>query len=219
MIISQCQLTLHDFTYYATRELGRLYETEKYLHNYALAYALGLVRSAYCQVEQVPQYVKHLSALNEAGVYITPAKPLRHAFGFHTFKMATVPYYTLTEQTTVNKVLFGRAKELLPDSQFEFFVISQRPLNLPRWVRLGKWLSKAELLVTQQADVAITHSQGEYSAGCLLNPLDVSQELLGFDLIAMPPVSLLANARLRGSYYAFGNRKLPAQMRYTFPTE
>ncbi len=38
----RCTIELHDSLYYATREIGRLYETEPILHNYALCYALGL---------------------------------------------------------------------------------------------------------------------------------------------------------------------------------
>ena len=43
--IYRCELELHDSLYFATREIGRLYETEAIVHNYALCYALGLVDS------------------------------------------------------------------------------------------------------------------------------------------------------------------------------
>ena len=43
MHIYHLELTLQDTVYFATRELGRLYATENYLHNYALTYALGKV--------------------------------------------------------------------------------------------------------------------------------------------------------------------------------
>jgi hypothetical protein len=42
--IARCHMTLHDNLYYASHEFGRFYETEKYLHNYGLTYALGLPR-------------------------------------------------------------------------------------------------------------------------------------------------------------------------------
>lgn len=73
-IIYRCTLELHDSLHFATREIGRLYETEPVLHNYALTYALGLVDSdryatsvseenAYCYfcAEQVPKYRQHLN--------------------------------------------------------------------------------------------------------------------------------------------------------------
>jgi len=40
MHIQRCTLTLQESVYYATREMGTLYETGNYLHNYALTYAL-----------------------------------------------------------------------------------------------------------------------------------------------------------------------------------
>ena len=49
-----CDLELHDSLYFASREIGRLYETERVLHNYALCYALGLVASPYFTRQQTP---------------------------------------------------------------------------------------------------------------------------------------------------------------------
>src|SRR5450759_2023243 len=80
MIITVCHLHLHDFLFYASREMGRLYETEKYLHNYGLTYALGLAKSPYANLAQVPHYQEDLNGLNEQGVYVTPAHPLRYTF-------------------------------------------------------------------------------------------------------------------------------------------
>jgi CRISPR-associated protein Csc1 len=214
MFVSRCQLTLHDTLFYATREMGRLYETGKYLHNYGLTYALGLVPTHYFQASQVPRYATHLEPLNQQGIYVTPARPLRYDFVFHTFKRASTPYYTYQPQTTVNVPLYGRAKELAPESIFEFFVLSQASLPLPRWVRLGKWMSKAEVQVTWRGEPA--QRTGVFIANHPLNPLDVPGTLQAFDIISMPPVSLVNNARLKGTYYELEKVKLPVGMRYTF---
>src|SRR5437660_11167538 len=145
MLITICHLKLHDFLFYASREMGRLYETERYLHNYGLTYALGLARSPYASASQIPHYADELSFLNERDIYVTPAYPLRYTFAFHTFKMASVSYYTFTPQISSNQVVFGRAKELAPESVFEFFVLSEIEVELPRWIRLGKWMAKARI--------------------------------------------------------------------------
>src|SRR6266568_2152534 len=150
MFITVCHLTLHDYLFYASREMGRLYETERYLHNYGLTYALGLARSPYTNLAQVPRYREDLSPLNEQGVYVTPAHPLRYDFAFHTFKMANVQYYNFTPQISSNQVVFGRAKELAPESSFAFFVLSEREVTLPSWIRLGKWMAKALVRVVRQ---------------------------------------------------------------------
>ena len=86
MFITVCHLTLHDYLFYASREMGRLYETEKYLHNYGLTYALGLAKSPYTNLTQVPHYSEDLDGMNKQGVYVTPAHPLRYTFSFSTFK-------------------------------------------------------------------------------------------------------------------------------------
>src|SRR6266566_5450578 len=104
MFITICHLHLHDFLFYASREMGRLYETEKYLHNYGLTYALGLANASYTNLAQTPRYSEDLSMVNEQGVYVTPAYPLNYTFAFHTFKMANVEYYNFTPQVSSNRV-------------------------------------------------------------------------------------------------------------------
>jgi len=147
MFITICHLKLHDYLFYASREMGRLYETEKYLHNYGLTYALGLAKAPYTNLTQVPRYSEDLNKVNDQGVYVTPACPLRYSFAFSTFKMANVNYYNFTPQISSNQVVFGRAKELAPESTFEFIVLSEREVTLPRWIRLGKWMAKARVEV------------------------------------------------------------------------
>src|SRR2546423_12806130 len=152
MFITVCHLTLHDYLFYASREMGRLYETEKYLHNYGLTYALGLANAPFANLTQVPRYQADLERVNEQGVYVTPAHPLSYTFAFHTFKMANVNYYNFTPQISNNQVVFGRAKELAPESRFTFFVLSEHEVHLPSWIRLGKWMAKArvEVLAREQ---------------------------------------------------------------------
>ena len=223
MRIMVCHLTLHDYLFYASREMGRLYETEKYLHNYGLTYALGLARSPYANLSQVPRYQEDLNALNEQGIYVTPAHPLRYTFSFSTFKMANVNYYNLTPQISTNQVVFGRSKELAPESTFEFFVLSEGDVPLPRWIRLGKWMSKARVDVLAHSDAHI--NEGAFRTDGALNPLDVSMLPENCSIIAMAPASLITNVYSSGPYYEFsyGNDAgeqhertihLPVNMRY-----
>jgi CRISPR-associated protein Csc1 len=96
----QCRLDLHDSLYYATREIGRLYETEPVIHNYVLCYALELVDSEvysttvpeqhsyrYFCPEQVPKYEEHLTPLNHQGIYITPARSLNYTAVLNSQKL------------------------------------------------------------------------------------------------------------------------------------
>lgn len=232
--VYRCILELHDSLYYATREIGRLYETEAILHNYALCYALGLVDSdkyattvseetayRYFCAEQVPMYEAHLTPLNQQGIYVTPARAVRHSAVLNTWKYADNRYHVEMQKTQKNIPSFGRAKEIAPESQFEFFMIAQDLLTLPRWVRLGKWMSKAELIV-KELPTPKRNSAKEFLFPYPLNPLDVmfTNQVLSYDTINMPPVSLIRNVRMVGEYYTFEglgeSLKLPAQMMYRF---
>lgn len=148
--------------------------------------------------EQVPQYEVHLTALNQQGIYITSARSLSHAAVLSTWKYANNRYHAEMEKTQKNIPSFGRAKEIAPESRFEFFAISEKPLTLPRWIR--------------------SPSEHEFIFPYPLNPLDVmfTHQVLSYDTINMPPVSLIRNVLIKGQIYEFGNRKIPAQMQYRF---
>lgn len=230
--IYRCTLELHDSLYFATREIGRLYETEPILHNYALCYALGLVDSeAYATTvgedfsyryfcpEQVPMYEAHLTPLNQQGIYVTPARAVRHAAVLNTWKYADNRYHVEMQKTQKNIPSFGRAKEIAPESIFEFFVLSEKKLTFPHWVRLGKWMSKARL---EAKTVSVRlHRSDMFLCSHPLNPLDVmfTNQVLSYDTVNMPPVSLIRNVRMLGAYYQLegtDNVYLPVEMAYCF---
>jgi CRISPR-associated protein Csc1 len=65
------------------------------------------------------------------------------------------------------------------------------------------------------------HAAKEFTFPYPLNPLDVmfTNQVLSYDTINMPPVSLIRNVRMNGEYYTFEglpDLKLPANMEYRF---
>jgi len=215
MNIYRCRVVLHEPLFFATREIGRLYETGRYLHNYALTYALGLAQSPWFHAEQVPHYVEDLQPLN-GQIYITPAAPEQVTFQLATFKYGEELLHVEMEQASRNTPSFGRAKELAPESTFVCYVLSEAKIELPRWIRLGKWHSKA---LVETKDIEVKLRNDAYTAAGPLNPLDVpANTLRAFDIISMPPSSLVANARCVGEHYEIERGiGLPAGMQYTFP--
>jgi CRISPR-associated protein Csc1 len=216
-----CTLTLQESLYYATREMGTLYETGRYLHNYALSYALfhdTRIQVPYFCASYRPTYAIDLAPLTHAKIYVTPALPLQIDYLLATWKIGQVSYYRKSEQFGGRNypANIGRAKELAPESTFRCYVLSSEPLPLPRWIRLGKWHSKA---LVEVEPIEVRQRDGDFMAACPLNPLDVPADVLrAFDIISMPPVSLVANAHCAGSYYEIGHGLgIPANMRYTFP--
>jgi CRISPR-associated protein Csc1 len=85
-MLYECMLTLHDNVFFATREMGTLFETEKYLHNWALSYALFegqyinrpyRLKGEYAQKPSYldPDHEQSLQPLNEAGSVRVPGSP------------------------------------------------------------------------------------------------------------------------------------------------
>jgi CRISPR-associated protein Csc1 len=214
-------LTFHENLFYATREIGRLYETGRYLHNYALTYALGLAQPPYFHSQQIPNYRAELEPLNGRGVYVTPARGVQIEYDLITFKYANNAYRVKMELGTRNTPSFGRAKEIAVGSTFEFGVLSRDPLPaLPSWVRMGLWQSKARLEIKSEIELTKAGKTEERQASYPLNPLDVRGEVRLFDLISMPPSSLLDHPVIEGEWWhgktEQGEWWLPTNMSYTF---
>jgi CRISPR-associated protein Csc1 len=200
--------------------MGRLYETGRYLHNYALTYALGLAVAPYFHLRQIPRYEEELSPLNERGVYVTPARGVDIRYELVTFKHADTAYHQEMVAKRHNVPSYGRAKEIAVGSRFEFAVISQEALSLPRWIRMGLWRSKARLECLEDAEAEVL-KLSEHTSSLPLNPLDVRGDLHIYDLISMPPSSLIENAQIYTEWLMANIAEksicLPAHMAYTFP--
>lgn len=78
MQILRCDLTLLENTFFSSREVGNFYQTEPVIGNYALCYALGLAVSPYENRGEI-RYAEDLGALNQQGIYVTPAQIIGQA--------------------------------------------------------------------------------------------------------------------------------------------
>jgi CRISPR-associated protein Csc1 len=224
MTLYHCALTLHDNVFFATREMGILYETEKYLHNWALSYAL--FEATYIprpyrlkgEFAQRPSYLddpetheQSLQLLNRVGIYLFPAQPLTWSYQVNTFKAAQVSYYGKSKQfgdKGANRnypINYGRAKELAVGSRYRAFLTATPEINIPKiqWIRLGKWSAKIRVEFTVIPNHWMQTRSGEYTCQHPLNPLDLasSNRLLLYNRIVMPPVSLVSQAQLTGDYW------------------
>ena len=71
MPVYRCDITLMEATFFSSREISKLYQTEPLLGNYALAYAFGFVQSAYYNDGTI-HYAEHFADLNAREIYVTP---------------------------------------------------------------------------------------------------------------------------------------------------
>ncbi len=221
-----CHLTLHDNVFFASREMGILYETEKYLHNWALSYALFEVEyipkpyRMQGKTAQRPGYLdsgheQNLLLLNEVGLYVFPALPLKWSYQINTFKAAQVTYYGKSKQFGDKgadrnyPINYGRAKEIAANSTYQTFILASPQVELPerKWIRLGKWAAKIEVKITRIPDDWIRQrsntASDSYCCRHPLNPLDLppSTQLLLYNRVVMPPASLVSQAQLTGGYW------------------
>lgn len=219
MVLYLCHLALHDNVFFASYEMGILYETEKYLHNWALSFALfevSHIPKLYClkgEMAKRPGYLEadneqNLLLLNKAGIYVFPALPLLWSHRISTFKASPVAYRDHPKKlgqkgAERNYPSYGKVKELTVGSRYRTYIIAPETVQIPRWIRLGKWASKIRVDAQPVPDVAIKAGTGEFICKHPLNPIDLpkSTQLLLYDRIVMPPVSLLRQAQLSGDYW------------------
>jgi CRISPR-associated protein Csc1 len=220
MKLYYCLLTLHDNVFFATREMGILYETEKYFHNWALSYALFKVtyipQLYRLQEEQAqkPEYLatgnqQSLLHLNNKKIYVFPAKPIHWIYQINTFKAAQTTYYGKSKPFGDKgadrnyPINYGRAKELAVGSQYCTYILAENETEIPRWIRLGKWSAKIKVETVLLPSSLLQSKSGEYNCEHPLNPLDLSAntQLLLYNRIVMPPSSLISQAHLEGEYW------------------
>lgn len=225
--------------FFASRELSDTYYTEGTIGNYALAYALGWARSPYRLTGQDagrPRYLEDLTPLAEQ-CYILPAWHINGnaSFRFERFNALSDSYwYAMTNNRVAtaredlplkrtgkkpntfrpsNFPQTGRLRVIERGNRFKTLVFGDR--ELPEYIRVGKFTSKVRVDIVQELTVTPL-PEGEYRCNGYLSAADIptNVELLAFDLISMPPVSLVKNLQFRGAAWQIGNFTVPANLKF-----
>ena len=225
--------------FFASRELSDTYYTEGTIGNYALAYALGWARSPYRLLGQAtgrPTYLEDLTPL--VGLrYILPAWPAEGSasFRFERFNALSDSYwYAMTNNRVAtaredlplkrtgkkpntfrpsNFPQTGRLRVIERGNRFQTLVFGDA--ELPEYIRVGKFMSKVRVEICSEVRVA-TLPPDEYDCRTYLNSADLPPglALLNFDLISIPPASLLKNLRFRGAAWQVGEYIIPAGLEF-----
>ncbi len=225
--------------FFASRELSDTYYTEGTIGNYALAYALGWARSPYRLQGKAtgrPTYLKDLTPLANQ-LYVLPAWPVDDSVAFRSerfnalsdsywFAMTNNRVATAREDLPLRRTgkkpasyrpsnfpQTGRLRLIERGNRFQTFVFGE--VELPEYIRVGKFMSKVRVDILNQSPVSALPTD-EYSCTAYLNSADLpaSLELLSFDLISIPPASLLKNLRFRGAAWQVGDLTLPANLEF-----
>lgn len=144
MELYRCDITLHDYLFFATTERGKVAETGPFIHNYALTYALGWATSPWHNEIQKPHYREELALAGKR--YATPARLLQGSYIVSQYNTMGESY-SLGKGQSIGYPDWGFIKCFRPGSRFRFYVISAEAIQFPRYIRLGKFMAKSALSV------------------------------------------------------------------------
>ncbi|MGB3508704.1 MAG: type I-D CRISPR-associated protein Cas5/Csc1 [Microcoleaceae cyanobacterium] len=225
--------------FFASRELSDTYYTEGAIGNYALAYAMGWAYSAYRlrgKATGRPTYLEDLVPLAQQ-LYILPAWPLdgKVSFRFERFNGLSDSYWFAMTNNRVataredlplkrtgkkpntyrpsNFPQTGRLRMIERGNLFRTLVFGE--CQLPEYIRVGKFMSKVRVTILDELKLVVL-PVGEYETQAYFNAADLPTDidLVSFDLIAMPPASLVKNLSFRGAAWQVGEYIIPANLKF-----
>ena len=234
MHIYRCEFELMENLFFASREVNNFFQTEPVVGNYALAYALGLCNSSYHNDSEIT-YAADLEHLNKIGIYITPGTLTAKArFTVAQFNAISDSYWFQMEQNAIsvdrrrifdsrkkarasNFPQIGRLKLLSVGNRGVFYVTSREELRVPRYTRLGKFMSKTKISARKQRYREAHSETAIYPNYLNPNDLPLGMRIGMFDLLNIRPTPLIRNVHLSGSFCQLADDAqtlLPAGMRF-----
>lgn len=166
---------------FTSREVGRLADTEPYILNTALYYALGLASGRYVDTSYEPTYVKDTAEVTN--IYVSPAAPVPGTapnYVTTTYNATRDEYaevqYSAQEDPNAKQNLpsYGRRRSLAHGTPLRFFIVprdrsaADLEEQLPAYIRLGKKRGKARLDLRRQSasrrsgEFQLNHPIGAY---------------------------------------------------------
>jgi CRISPR-associated protein Csc1 len=229
---------------FASREVGRLADTEPYVLNTALYYALGLASGRYVDRKFEPTYIEDTDPVADE-VYVTPAVPVpapgasatRTDYITSTYSArgddyATVNYSAQNDPNAKqNLPSFGRRRVLGHGNHLRCYLVPKSASatelhdSLPQYVRLGKKRGKARI-DTRLVDAR--RETGEYALGHPIGAYDHAEPPTGNVITKrMQPTPLILQGDYEGEHLAVSARpegatederfdrvRLPADVRF-----
>ena len=197
--------------WFASREVGRLADTEPYFLNTALYYAFGLASGRYVDRLFEPTYLDDTADIADE-VYITPATPVAGAdnritstYNTSTDDYATINYSAQDDPNEGrNLPSYGRRRVLGHGNELRCYILGrnietdQLDAELPGYIRLGKKRGKARVETEQ---LTVNKGSGEYELGHAIGAYDSDQTPVR-NLITkqMRPTPLIGQGTYEGAY-------------------
>lgn len=196
---------------FTSREVGRLADTEPYVLNTALYYALGLASGRYVDTSYEPTYVEDTADLTD--LYISPAAPLTGdtpnyittTYNASSDEYAEVNYSAQDDPNAKqNLPSYGRRRSLGHGTALRFLIvprdqsIDELGTQLPQYVRLGKKRGKARLDLQSRT---ASRKSGEFRLNHPIGAYDHPDPPEGNVITkSMKPTPLILEGDYRGEY-------------------
>lgn len=200
---------------FTSREVGRLADTEPYILNTALYYALGLASGRYVDTSYEPTYIDDTAGVTD--IYVSPAAPADEAapnYVTTTYNATRDEYaevnYSAQDDPNAKQNLpsYGRRRSLAHGTPLRFFIISNEQSadelerQLPSYVRLGKKRGKARLDLQQRPSSSQT---GKFRLNHPIGAYDHPEPPEGNVITkAMKPTPLVMQGDYTGEYISIG---------------
>ena len=203
---------------FTSREVGRLADTESYVLNTALYYALGLASGRYVDTDFEPTYIEDTVGVAE-DVYVSPAAPVPGAspqFITSTYNVTRDEYAVINyageddPYEGRNLPSYGRRRSLTNGTTLRFFLVPRETgaetlaSELPQYVRLGKKRGKARLDLALRSTV---RQQGSFRLGHPIGAYDHDTTPVGNVVSrSMQPTHIILQADYEGPYLEIDRR-------------
>ena len=199
MKIYKYKLEFMEEIYFASKELGILYETNPVIGNYALSYAMKFCQAKYNQTSI--SYKEDFNMISENGIYITPAYIDTPKYITSTFNALSDKYNHKMDRAKLNYPQMGKIKALASGNIATGFIFCENDFVKQSYIRLGKFMGKAKVTYTQCSFNVIE----DYKKECFgyINVVDLLEKfnVMSFEMLNMHPVPLMKKVRGQGELY------------------
>lgn len=201
--------------WFASREVGRLADTEPYFLNTALYYAFGFASGRYVDRLFEPTYLDDTDKVAEE-LYVTPATPsnstgsglanrITSTYNTSTDDYATINYSAQDDpDAKQNLPTYGRRRVLGHGNELTCYLlgrdldVNELESRVPGYIRLGKKRGKARV---ETEPLNVSQGDGEFDLGHPIGAYDTALTPVG-NLVTkrMRPTPLVMQASYEGPY-------------------
>ena len=229
MQVIEATLLTHGKVGFASREVGRMADTDPCILNTALYYALGIASGRYVDDTHKPTYIEDTKAIADE-LYVTPAAPARvdRQDPIRTEYLTTNrsnrsdKYASGSEPAEKNIPTFERERTLAPDNVFQFYVFPYErdattvAAELPSYIRVGKKRGKARV------NYRVVDAQRRSGTFDLTHPLSIydhdATPVGGVVMKQMQPTPVWFEGEFDTDYYAI-EPPFPNEQRVCYPAD